>query len=106
VRSLILLAEENNESRHLDSCKNNGGAVGTFRKIPTGFNHSARRWTTESAYAGWTGGGETTLKGLNPSGGTVMQLRWDLNMQLRSKTDSSPKSSRHKIQNIRIRIKI
>ena len=44
--------------------------------IPKGLNHSARRWTTESAYAGWMDGGKTTLKGLHPSGGAVMQPRW------------------------------
>jgi hypothetical protein len=30
--------------------------------IPTGFNHSAQRWTTESAYAGCAGGRKNNPK--------------------------------------------
>jgi hypothetical protein len=35
------------------------------RKIPKGFNHSARRWPMKLGYAGIIGKTESTLKGLD-----------------------------------------
>ena len=44
-------------------------------KIPTGFHHSAQRWTTESAYAGWTNQIQHNPERVVSVGGRVMQPR-------------------------------
>jgi hypothetical protein len=59
---MIFRAKENPNGKFLTQRRKDAE---TQRKIPKGFNHSARRWPMKSGYAGIIGKIKSTLKGLD-----------------------------------------